>query len=416
MNEKFHNSIKKAGEHISLTPSEHERMRGVLHAYMEMKPVRSSQSIATISTQHWFFSLRPVAAVLVLMLFVSSAGVSYAAENALPGDALYTVKTSINEPVRGALAVSASAKVAWATSVAGERMKEAATLAAEGRLSSTTQQELQTSFETHAQEATRAIQMQASSTPDEGAEAAVRFEAQLSEYGALLAQVGVAKQIDVTALVSSVQTQGERIGMVRARAESHLAVASPGDFGSTHMQAAAKQQFDDSSELAHAGISSLSSSSADLVAVQLESASTSISAGESFAAENATSDAIGAFKSALATTEKLGVFLRASTAIHARTGLVVAQPASDSVRPEAKRVNASGEQSPITARAPGIMSATLFSAPAPEAATSSTTTDMHENSEVKIGAGNDMHAEGKEEGGDRGEQTLPLSVPIHISF
>ena len=78
MNDKFHNSIKKAGEEISLSHEERARMRRTLHTYMEMKPLRTSASVSAPAFG-WFFTLRPVAATLVLALFISSAGISYAA-------------------------------------------------------------------------------------------------------------------------------------------------------------------------------------------------------------------------------------------------------------------------------------------------------------------------------------------------
>ena len=412
MNELFHNHIQKAGEDITLTPIERERMRGVLRSYMEMKPIRAHQSSAYIATRAWFFTFRPLTATLVLVLFAASGGISYAAENALPGDILYPIKTQINEPVQGALALSASAKAEWATSVAGERVKEAATLAATGRLNPATQQELQADFEAHAQQATEAIGIQASSTPDEGVASAVRFEAQLSEYQNVLAQVGAAKDVDVASLVSSVQSEGERIATVRARAESDIGSASTENSASSRMQEAAKQQLGDSSELAHAAEGSLSTSSADLVAVQLESASSSISAGEDFAAQKAIPAALGAFQNALATTEKLGVFLQTSSAIHARTGLVVGEPIASAFGRSAQRTD-KDNQSSGEAKHAALMSASLLSSSTPPTATSSaaasSTTDMQNTDGASDTTSNIFEQESHDS-----STTLPLSVPLHF--
>ncbi len=325
MNEKFHNSIKKAGEEISLTNDERARMRRTLHSYMEMKPLRTLAS-TPVPTFGWFFRFRPVAAVLVLTLFVSSGGVSYAAENALPGDILYPIKTHVNESVKGVLAVSASAKTAWAMNVAGERVKEAATLAAEGRLRATTRQELQADFEQHAQQATAQITRDANSTPDANSETAVRFEAQLSEYENVLARIGTAKNVDIASLTSSVKKEREHIAAVRTRTESHIASTDTDNSATVRMGIAARAQFDVSEKLARAVSKSLSSSSAQFVAAQLDDASNSISAGDDFAAKSAGPDALGAFRKALTATEKLGVFLQTSSDIHARTGLIVGEP------------------------------------------------------------------------------------------
>ncbi|MCR4280712.1 MAG: DUF5667 domain-containing protein [Candidatus Kaiserbacteria bacterium] len=234
MNNKLHEYLKKAGEEISLTHEEREKMRGVLHAYMAMKPIPSqAPQMSPISgwSMERIFARRAFAASLIAVVFVSTAGISYAAEGALPGDLLYPVKTHVNEPVRGAFAVSPSAKSAWAMSVAGERIKEATMLAAEGRLSPAHQQELQANFESHARKASENISAQASTSPEKSTETAVRFEAQLSEYERVLTQVGEEKKIAVGTLVSSVQAEREHVAkrnglIAKKRGDSRQSVSS----------------------------------------------------------------------------------------------------------------------------------------------------------------------------------------------
>src|SRR3989338_2147554 len=402
MNEKFHNSIKKAGEEISLTNAERVQMRRTLHSYMEMKPLRTSAS-APVMTFGWLFTMRPVAAVLVLAVFVSSAGVSYASENALPGDVLYPIKIRVNEPVKGALAVSASAKTAWAMDVAGERVKEAATLAAEGRLNTKTQDELQVDFERHARQATVAMEENASSSPEVSGEAAVRFEAQLTEYENVLAQIGAAKDVDVVVLTSSVKSERERVAAVRARAESRIASTGKDQAAAERMGIAARAHLDTSVRLARAVSKSLSASSAELVAAQLEDASSTISAGETFAEREAIPDARGAFRKAISATEKLGVFLQTSSDIHARTGLVVGEPRKS--KPGKKN---EGRDDSQAVRAASTMNVS---------ATSSTTTHPVEtdtNVDVRKRGGDEQGIQQETE--DRDEKTLPVSVPVHLGL
>ena len=402
MNEKFHNSIKKAGEEISLTNAERVQMRRTLHSYMEMKPLRTSAS-APVMTFGWLFTMRPVAAVLVLAVFVSSAGVSYASENALPGDVLYPIKIRVNEPVKGALAVSASAKTAWAMDVAGERVKEAATLAAEGRWNTKTQDELQVDFERHARQATVAMEENASSSPEVSGEAAVRFEAQLTEYENVLAQIGAAKDVDVVVLTSSVKRELERVAAVRARAESRIASTGKDQAAAERMGIAARAHLDTSVRLARAVSKSLSASSAELVAAQLEDASSTISAGETFAEREAIPDARGAFRKAISATEKLGVFLQTSSDIHARTGLVVGEPRKS--KPGKKN---EGRDDSQAVRAAATMNVS---------ATSSTTTPPVEtdtNVDVRKRGGDEQGIQQETE--DRDEKTLPVSVPVHLGL
>ena len=224
MNNKFHTYIKKAGEEISLTHEERAKMKSVLHAYVAMKPV-CPQGVEMSPVSGWnmerVFAPRSVAASLIVALFASTAGISYAAEGALPGDILYPVKTRVNEPLRGALALSVSAKTEWAMDVAGERIKEATTLAASGRLTPEARQEIQANFEEHARQATKDISRQANTSPERGAETAVRFEAQLSEYERVLTQaphISGDRDVAVNELASSVKAEREHVISVRTRA------------------------------------------------------------------------------------------------------------------------------------------------------------------------------------------------------
>jgi len=304
-------------------------MRQTLHACMEMKPVRTPQVVASTTWDlAWFLSARPVAAFLVLALFASSAGVSYAAQNTLPGDLLYPIKTRVNEPLSGALSVSASAKAAWAMSVAGKRVEEAATLAAEGRLSASAQNDLQSNFDQHAQAAVQAIAEQATSSPDTSTEAAIRFDAQLSEYENVLAQIAIAKNTDVRPLAASISAQRSRIATLSKAAhspESSDTITATGT-AIAQMRAAARGQLQASITLAEAASGSISTSSAALVAVQLQSANDAIASTDASAGPQGSDEDLGRLQNVLSATEKLGVFLRTSAAIHARTGLVIGEP------------------------------------------------------------------------------------------
>lgn len=325
MNNKLHEYLKKAGEEISLTHEEREKMRGVLHAYMAMKPIRAPAVVAEPAVFSRFFTLRPVAVVLALAVFASSAGISYAAEGALPGDLLYAVKTHVNEPVRGAFAVSPSAKTAWAMRVAGERIKEATMLAAEGRLNSGHQQELQANFESHARKASENISAQASTSPEASAEIGVRFEAQLSEYERVLAEVGSAKGIAVSELASSVRRERERVVAVRARAQERSDKGTPQEKKEavSHMRDSAKKQLEDSSDIARALSGKLASSTIRSAALQLESASAAIADGENLMSDDSGPQALDAFRDALSETEKIGVFLKTSSDVRKRTGIII---------------------------------------------------------------------------------------------
>lgn len=75
-----------------------------------------------------------IASTVVGLLLVSTT-VSYAASVALPGDVLYPIKVSINEPVRVLLARTPEAQAQVHVAIAAERLTEAEQLALRGDLS-----------------------------------------------------------------------------------------------------------------------------------------------------------------------------------------------------------------------------------------------------------------------------------------
>jgi|GEM_PF-1245108 hypothetical protein len=426
MNNKVHSYLNDAGEEFSLSREERERMRQTIHAYMEMKPLRRSAAPerATLGFG-WIVSPRPVAFALVAVLFVSSAGLSYAAEGALPGDLLYGIKTHVNEPLSGALALSTSAKTQWAMDVAGERVKEAATLAAEGHLSTTTQDALKANFDEHAAQVADVINETASTSPDTSDAIAVRFEAQLDEYADVLAQVGAEKNIPTDTIASSVATEKEHVIAIRANAHAHIpATIAARTHALSSIRTAAQEGLNSSAELARLSSGSISTSSAQLVAVQLQSASDTILSGDDFVGKDAAPDAINQFQNALAATEKIGVFLQTSSAIHARTGLVIGEPGTTTTTTTRSALTAytgrGGDKKGGMESQPKLMAAFSSASTATlqvSATTTATTTANQNNEQNAVNAG-DQSSSGSQEGDQgpvpHGPPILPLSVPLHF--
>lgn len=193
---KFEKHIENAGKEYSLSADEKARMQGVIASYMRHKPIRAPYSTTVIS-YGWISILhRPAAAALVLVL-VFGSGVSYAAEGALPGDALYTVKTVVNEPVRVALAANAEVKAEVQMEIAERRIEEAAVLSAEGRLDDSTQDELAASFKSYAAAVSETIEAVAAQDASATLELAARFETRLIAHESVLAEVEMETEAEV---------------------------------------------------------------------------------------------------------------------------------------------------------------------------------------------------------------------------
>src|SRR3989344_3515573 len=94
--------------------------------------------------------------LIIALVIAVSGGVSVAAETSVPGDALYSIKTSVNEKVRSALATSAEAEAEWEARLAERRLEEAAKLEARGDLAPGIATKLNAEFATHAEAALEA--------------------------------------------------------------------------------------------------------------------------------------------------------------------------------------------------------------------------------------------------------------------
>lgn len=125
-------TILKDDPALTLSASERAQMREALSALTLAAPM----PLRHASSPFLVFFMHPMPlAALALILTVSLGGVSFAAEGALPGDALYTVKVAVNEKVETALAPTNVAKASVAVRHAEERIRETEVLAAKGTLS-----------------------------------------------------------------------------------------------------------------------------------------------------------------------------------------------------------------------------------------------------------------------------------------
>lgn len=223
------NHITKAADHVRLSDTEREKMSRVVLEYMAHKPLPHEEyaSISSSVSIRWFslsWIKQPVAAALALV-FIFGSGVSYAAESALPGDALYSVKTKINESVKVALATDTEAKAAVQMELAERRIEEAAALAAENRLDADTQAALAVAFEAHAQNATEEVSVIDETDASAVAEITSRFETRLAAHEEVLALVSEADATNT--LASAIRGAGLAVADIRARAEERIAVSLP---------------------------------------------------------------------------------------------------------------------------------------------------------------------------------------------
>lgn len=354
--------IKTASEHIRLSEAERAHMAHVIHEYMVWKPLPTPASPRTFLA-HWSaFAHRPLALAL-LFLVIFSGGISYAAESALPGDALYAVKTKVNEPLQVALASSPEAKANVQMQLAERRIEEAATLAADGRLDSETQDALATSFQAHAQSATDEVAAIDENDSPAAAEISSRFETRLAAHEAVLAQVRGGDAAANDLFTTAIRGAGRAVADIRARAEERVAVSAPASVATTmalamdaapqmammaakagpaptakavattatessgaydakaalRMQSAAETQLKTVQKKFKSVRSKLDDADRADTATQLADAENLIDEGRAFLTDEAYAHAYHSFQESLVITEKLGVVLNATTTLKKAT-------------------------------------------------------------------------------------------------
>lgn len=220
------NHIKKAADHVRLSEKERRDMSYVVREYMAHKPL-PHEEYSSVSIEWFSFAWikQPVAAALALV-FIFGSGVSYAAESALPGDALYSIKTKVNESFKVALATDTEGKAAVQMELAERRIEEAAALAAENRLDAETEVSLAAAFESHAQSAAEEVATIDETDASAVAEITSRFETRLAAHEEVLALVSVNADATNT-LASAIRGAGLAVADIRARAEERIAVSLP---------------------------------------------------------------------------------------------------------------------------------------------------------------------------------------------
>lgn len=180
----------------------------------------------------WIAMLKGIPAMAAFLLLIGvGAGVSYAAENSLPGDWLYPVKINVNEKVAATLAVSAEDQARLQATQAARRLREAETLAANLRLDAENNAALQAAFEAHATAVRRNIALLAASQEAAAAtDIGSDFEATLQAHAAVMQRLADsrAERRPIVALIREVEEAQESTERSRVTVEIAMS-AIPGD-------------------------------------------------------------------------------------------------------------------------------------------------------------------------------------------
>lgn len=195
MNRKFKQLIKELRQH-KLTAEDKKKGRDELQLFMREHPASIMPDTSwQIQPSRSFFNyfLRPVPAFLAVALF-SVSGIAYAAEQSLPGEALYSVKIKVTEPARELIAISPESKAKVHVRLAIRRLEEAGKLAVRSRLNQENKIRLESNFERHAARVEERIEMLKEVDPKAATELSTNFETSLKIHEQILNDVSLSSE------------------------------------------------------------------------------------------------------------------------------------------------------------------------------------------------------------------------------
>ncbi len=327
--------IKETGAHVTLTENERGKIRSLLREYAIMKPVREPSVLpkrtryVVLTDKLFAYLRRPISIVtaVILTLVLFSGGIAYAAEGVLPGNVLYPIKTALIEPIQIALAASPEARASLQMKFAERRINEAAILANENRLGTTTEAALATNFMKNANNAITTITHERSQSPTAADLLATDFAAQLAAYENVLtlmnkhshgsgatAHLQVAIQAQITLLANAqikdtVQATSSQIRVWSVRNQENM----------QDLQDAVNAALRDSAAIIDTASSTLDSSSSASARDALANAAALAAQGQVLLTQHDQNGASRVFHDSLSATARLDVLTRAAAKLKIQT-------------------------------------------------------------------------------------------------
>lgn len=133
---KLHNHLKDSYESVKMDTTKSVSIREHLSAYADLHQMPASVGAGN-SSVHFFTmsSLFPRAIGMALLaFFVVGTGVTYASQEALPGDVLYRIKVTVAEPIEALVYQKPQERALWKNVLVARRLDEASALEQSGKL------------------------------------------------------------------------------------------------------------------------------------------------------------------------------------------------------------------------------------------------------------------------------------------
>jgi len=121
--EKYLKNLVDQSKKVFLTDKEKQIMKSEVLGFIKKHPIQET-SMNWLSWPAFKMPVLRYAPVMAVLTVVVTFGVSYAANYALPGDALYPIKVGVNEKVLGLLYISDESKAKYDVELAQLRLEE----------------------------------------------------------------------------------------------------------------------------------------------------------------------------------------------------------------------------------------------------------------------------------------------------
>lgn len=203
----------EAARSIRLTDEERSRALAALRARMRSESPRKEHLIASVAAFLSSLRFAPALAAFLVLILGTGAGVSLAAEYALPGDTLYPVKIHVTEPLRMSLRFTALARATYEAEIIERRLLEAEQLVAENRLDAETAAQISAHVERRSKNARKDIaalrlQGETSGADDVDADLAASFVAHRTMLRSSARSHGKLRR-EIAAVVRGIDTASE---------------------------------------------------------------------------------------------------------------------------------------------------------------------------------------------------------------
>lgn len=238
MKDNFEEFIRKA-QQVCFSQEDKARAYELLSRYMRMNPARFREdgrhqlqrSPFQVFIKNYKFLCKPMMVLAVLVITVmAGGGASLAAENALPGDVLYSVKVEVNEEFRSVLAFSQEAKAEWKVQQTERRLQEAEKLVVKGEFGSESAAKVDAKFEQHTQKLSEiASKLEANGNVEAAAAIHSNLEAALEAHEKILGALNDETDGEVKEILGKVKVKTREVKEARGRAETEVAVKVHGE-------------------------------------------------------------------------------------------------------------------------------------------------------------------------------------------